>query len=476
MRGSGYLCAKWGTGFEGEATSGASPSAHRDFGPLQERYVIHRHLRDGGSASVYAAYDQQLMRSVAVKRYVAGEVGDEQVARYWREARLTGWLAHPNIVPVYDVLPRDDGGCDLVMKLVDGETFSDRIARSMSNAHDPDVLEQHLRDLLKVCDAIDFAHSRGVVHRDIKPTNIMVGAHGEVYVMDWGIAKVVPGERSSSAPPPVGSGPSGAFGQLADGASDAAPDYSMAVPTSTLRGSVVGTPAYMAPEQAGSDTDGIDHRTDIFGLGAVLYEILTGVPPYRGDTFAQVVRAARERQLIPPDERTPSRIVSPELRRVCMKAMAQEKDQRYQRVGDFASELLDILRGGGWFEIQQFQPGQVIVREGEPSESAFVLKTGHCRVVRRDGDHEQELHLLGPGDVFGEVGLVTGQVRSATIIAKDAVQVQVISSQGMKESLARQGLVGKFLKALAGRFRDVDQDLFEARRAADSKMRSSDRP
>lgn len=445
---------------EGETTAGMAPGTERSFAPIEERYVIRRHLRDGGSASVYEAYDQQLMRPVAVKRYVVEATTEQALQRFWREARLTGWLAHPNIVPVYDVLPRDDGGCDLVMKLVEGETFGERIARGMTADHDPDVLEQHLRDLLKVCDAIDFAHSRGVVHRDLKPSNIMVGAHGEVYVMDWGIAKVLPGGGPNADLPA-----SGEVLRLADSAApEEHPQDTATLPISTSRGALVGTPVYMAPEQAEGSSHEVDQRTDIFGLGAVLYEILTGVAPYSGTNMPQIVKAARERDVVPPDARTQGRTVSPELRRVCLKAMALEKDERYQRVLDFAADILEILRGGGWFEIQHFAEGEVIVRQGEPSVSAFVLLSGHCRVLKSDGDHEQELRVLGPGDMFGEVGLITGEARSATIVAQSAVQVQVLSSRGMKESLAHQGLVGKFLESLAMRFLDVDRKLFEARR------------
>lgn len=466
MREDGIRRAKWSndSGFDGETTPGAG-KANYSFGPIDSRYVIRRHLRDGGSASVYEAYDQHLMRPVAVKRYIA-DAPEETVARFLREARLTGWLAHPNIVPVYDVLQRSDGGCDLIMKLVEGETLSDRVARSMDSAHDPDHLELQLRNLLKICDAIDFAHSRGVVHRDLKPTNIMVGVHGEVYVMDWGIAKVLP------------SGPSSAAKQAAQHDQDREarsltwpPQQqaeTSAPPISTSRGSLVGTPAYMAPEQA-RGSDEIDIRTDIFGLGALLYEILTGVPPYFGNTFPEVVRAARERDLVPPDRRSQGRTVSPELRRVCMKAMALEQSDRYQSVAAFAADILEILRGGGWFETQRFAAGEVIVREGELSESAYVLKSGHCRVIKEAEGHQQLLRTMGPGEVFGEVGLITGEVRSATIIAEDAVEVQVISSRGIKESLAHQGLVGRFLEALAARFLDIDRKLFDARRNAQSR-------
>lgn len=461
------LHSRWGagSGAEFETTPGDGAGTGGSFGPLDARYQLRRHLRDGGSASVYEAYDEHLMRPVAVKRYFSG-VAPASTSRFWREARLTGWLTHPNIVPVYDVLLREDGGCDLVMKLVEGETFGDRISRSMMLPHSAEALQTHLRDLLKVCDAVAYAHSRGVVHRDLKPANIMVGPHGEVYVMDWGIAKVLPGGGPQSQDPSSQTlrpfAPEPPELTLPPGS---VPDPSLP-PHSTSRGMVVGTPAYMAPEQADGDSEASDARTDIFCLGAILYEILTGAAPYTGTTWFDVVGKARQRDLIPPDERAPERTVSPELRRVCLKAMARARDARYQSVEEFTVELLEILRGGGWFETKTFAPGEAIVREGDPADEAFVLKSGRCRVIKSLGQTEQELRTLEAGEVFGEVGLITGEVRSATVIALEPVEVQVISSRGLKFEMAQQGLVGTFLSALAVRFLDIDQKLFDARNAA----------
>ncbi|MEN9578666.1 MAG: hypothetical protein RJA70_1675 [Pseudomonadota bacterium] len=449
------------------STAPISLSGPRSFGPIDSRYLIRRHLRDGGSASVYEAYDQDLRRLVAVKRYPRVAAAQDSAPRYWQEARLTGWLQHPNIVPVYDMLQREAGSCDLVMKLVEGETLGERILRSMALSHDADTLEQYLRDLLKVCDAIAFAHSRGVVHRDLKPANIMVGAHGEVYVMDWGIAKVLPGGGPQSEPEP--NDPPAA--ERDDRALLPVQALETSAPaTSTQRGSLVGTPAYMAPEQASGNTEDTDTSTDIFGLGAVLYEILTGRPPYDLSPLSEVLSAARERRLVPPGDLGSGRIVSPELRRVCLKAMALRKEDRFQTVAEFAEDIRGILRGGGWFEILRFAPGEVIVREGDASDSAFVLKSGQCRVTRASGVDQQELRMIGPGEVFGEVGLVTGALRSATVIAEEQVEVQVLSSRSLSEGLVHHGLIGKFLGALAKRFLDIDQRLFDARKASKDRV------
>ncbi len=455
------------TGKIPETTPSAGEPIGGEVGPISGRYELRRHLQDGGSASVYEGYDKHLMRQVAVKRYVADEGDSATLARFWREARLTGWLAHPNIVPVHDVLPRDDGGCDLIMKLVEGKTLSARIASHSPRQDTADALEQHLRDLLKVCDALAFAHARGVVHRDLKPSNIMVGEHGEVYVMDWGVAKVLPGGGPAMAEPASGSyalsGTELADLTLPPGAEVDASHQ----PHTTFRGALVGTPVYMSPEQASGNADSAGIEVDIFGLGALLYEILTGRAPYEGQTLPQILESAKARRLVAPEERAPERTVSPELSRICLKAMAKNPKDRYPRVANFALELVDVLRGGGWFETKHYAAGQVIVAEKEPSDRAFVLNKGRCRVSKGAGDSEQELRIMQPGEVFGEVGLITGEPRSATITAIEPVEVQVISSQGLKYELEHHGLIGKFLKSLALRFLDVDEKLFEARRQRD---------
>jgi serine/threonine-protein kinase len=306
-----------------------------------------------------------------------------------------------------------------------------------------------------------------VVHCDLKPSNIMVGAHGEVYVMDWGIARVLPGgppDVDSPAVPGTLTGDLNTDSPNANGNPQSGErTHDQALKRGTATGTFSGgTPVYMAPEQANSQSNQIDPRTDVFGLGAVLYEILTGTTPYSGTTLLQILSAAKARDLLPPDERAPTRVVSPELRRVCLKAMERSKDDRYANVAEFAHDLRAILRGGGWFESRNFAPGEVIVREGESSDRAFVLKQGTCKVVRGSGLEQRLLRSLHPGDVFGEAGLITGERRSATVIAETQVAVQVVSSQGLKHELARQGLVGEFLKALATRFLDVDKKLFDA--------------
>ncbi|MFC1672467.1 serine/threonine protein kinase, partial [Planctomycetota bacterium] len=179
---------------------------------------------------------------------------------------------------------------------------------------------------LRVCDGVAFAHSKGVTHRDIKPANIMVGEYGEVLVMDWGLAKIK-GEKDVKAEEVV---------QTLRGDSNLA---------QTLDGSVAGTPSYMPPEQARGDIDEIDHQSDVYSLGAVLYEMLALWPPYRGKSVTDVITKVIQGELAPPDESAPDRDIPKEIAAVCMKAMAHDKEDRYANVADLSADIRLYLEG-----------------------------------------------------------------------------------------------------------------------------------
>jgi serine/threonine protein kinase len=245
-----------------------------------ERYTLHEPVGQGGMGTVYRASDRALGRDVAVK-VLRGDVADaEAAARLEREARILARLEHPGIVPVHDVGVLADGRVFYVMKLVRGR----RLQEFVRGAARSDVL----RVVLRVCETVGFAHAHGVVHRDLKPANIMVGAFGEVLVLDWGIARVLGVGRTaeSGAREAVG----GSVGLPASGAVDASPAPAadtLPVPHAspepvTAPGTVLGTPGFMAPEQAQGEPGLVDARTDVYGLGAILRSVLADHGGRRG--------------------------------------------------------------------------------------------------------------------------------------------------------------------------------------------------
>ncbi|MHC5081750.1 MAG: serine/threonine-protein kinase, partial [Planctomycetota bacterium] len=234
--------------------------------------------------AVIEAKDPDLRREVAVKVLLPDARNDEAVvARFVEEAQVQGQLSHPNVCPIY-VIGRDrDGSPYFAMKRVRGKSLSD-VIEDYHERGEP-TLSRLIEIFLKVCDAMGFAHSRGVIHRDLKPANVMVGEFGEVLVMDWGLAKIAGREDTRERQLTVKTDRSeGEAGSLV-----------------TLDGDVVGTPAYMPPEQADGKIQKMNERSDIYSLGAILYEILAGVPPFSGAPYSVLFQVI-EGKVVPPSE------------------------------------------------------------------------------------------------------------------------------------------------------------------------------
>ncbi len=269
-------------------------------------------LGRGGMGVVRRARDLELDREVAVK--VLGEdvpLGSNAEARFHEEARITGQLQHPGIPPVYRVGRLPDGRQFLAMKLIKGDTLQAVLASRRREALGSEL--NRLSVFESICQAIGYAHAHGVIHRDLKPQNIMVGAFGETQVMDWGLAKVL-GERRDVSPPV--------------NPTDAPTEIRSARDTDTEAGSVMGTPAYMAPEQAIGAVNQLDRRTDVFGLGGILCAMLTGKPPYVGFNGEVTRQMAARAMLGEAFTRLDASGAEPELVALCKRCLSAEPADR----------------------------------------------------------------------------------------------------------------------------------------------------
>ena len=246
---------------------------------VRRRYSPLGQLAGGSMGQIYVARESDLNRKVAFKQ-IARKLGEHQglVRRFVQEVQITAQLDHPNIVPVYGVEATPEGSLGYAMKLINGKTFEELVktvrARHEAQERVPVVREltERLDLFLRVCDAVNYAHSRGVIHRDLKPANIMVGAYGEVYVMDWGLARLLDGPNDQES-----------LDLIAGSSKD-----------STQLGDAVGTPAYMAPEQARGLNEQLDVRSDQYSLGLILHELITLRPPLSGASVSEVlIRAAK---------------------------------------------------------------------------------------------------------------------------------------------------------------------------------------
>jgi serine/threonine-protein kinase len=320
------------------ATLPARPSPLPSPSPTdQNRYGLGAELGRGGIGRVVTARDRRLQRDVAIK-IPFENLSPALLRRFFREAMVTAQLEHPQIVPVHDFgsLGQGDGGpvLFLAMKRVKGRDLAAILKELASGAEATREAWPRTRLLgafQSACLGIAFAHSRGVLHRDLKPSNVMVGDFGEVYVVDWGLARVK-GE-SEAAEGDV----------LAPGA-----DAGL-----TMDGALIGTPAYMSPEQAAGRHESVDERADIYALGAILYEILTLRPPVEGRTVEEVLTRAREGKITPPRElRAPaardfeaSEPVPPDLEAVCLKALSLRAEVRHATVLELHADVQRFLDG-----------------------------------------------------------------------------------------------------------------------------------
>jgi serine/threonine-protein kinase len=249
------------------------------------RYRLHGEIARGGMGAVLKGRDTDLGRDVAIKVLLETHAGKtELVQRFVEEAQIGGQLQHPGIAPVYDLGQLADQRPYFTMKLVKGQTLAALLAR---RKHPTEERAKFVGIFEQVCQTLAYAHARGVIHRDLKPSNVMVGAFGEVQVMDWGLAKVLAESDKEQPPRP-------AVSVIRTRRSESSEQQG--VGTQTQAGSVLGTPAYMAPEQARGDLDLVDERADVFGLGAILCEILTGQPPFEGKP-AEAQRKAQTAKL-----------------------------------------------------------------------------------------------------------------------------------------------------------------------------------
>ena len=298
------------------------------------QYTRLEELGRGGQSVVIRAFDEYVRREVALKELAPDGVGsprstesmevspesERQEAarrRFLREARLTARLDHPGIVSVLELAQRADGTIFCAQKLIQGETLKKRLERCSSLAERLQLLPH----LIDACQAVAYAHAHRVIHRDIKPSNIMVGPFGETVVVDWGLAK-----------------PSGTP-EIAESPSALEPDAHR-----TRTGLAMGTPAYMSPEQARGERDGVDERSDVFSLGVVLYELLTGRVPFDGATTEHLVERLLEGRFHPVRSACPD--APPELAAIAERALAFDPERRYPTAGALAMELAAYASGG----------------------------------------------------------------------------------------------------------------------------------
>ncbi len=390
-------------------------------------------LDRGGMGLIERVRDRHLDRVVARKVLAPNLAVDAKSVRYFlREAWVTAKLAHPAVVPVHALERDEEGRLYFTMKLVEGVDLAKRVESLGTGPVDQEQLFELLAIVLRVCEALELAHAEGIVHRDIKPDNVMIGAFGAVYLMDWGVAAPMPGGAEMPANLEVDD-----------------------------RGSAVGTPAYMAPEQA----TGIpaDARTDVYGIGGLLYFILTRRAPHRGRSIMEVLQHAAYESVEPPTRARPEQTIPIALENVVLRALASRPDDRYASIAELAKELRRIMRGGGDFPRTRVRKGEHVVREGEAGDAAFIIVKGRLRVYRRVAGERRDLRVMRRGEVFGEMAILGSGLRTASVVAEEDCELLVVTKQTLQREVGdMKPWVGAIVRTLARRFEQRERELLEA--------------
>jgi serine/threonine protein kinase len=347
-------------------------------GDPAERYTPHRKLNQGGMKAIWEVDDHRTARKVAMALIQDSKIASEEdIDSFLYEARLTANLQHPNIIPIYDIAVDESGNPYFTMKALKGETLSD-IIKKLREGSDP-YRKQYTRTrllgiFLKVCNAIDYAHTKGVIHLDLKPSNVIVGDFGDVHVLDWGLSTLITHLDEYD-------GEAVSWHSLDDVALENGQTLTRYLESTAKRRHIVGgTPGYMSPEQAQGAPADIDFQTDVYMLGSMLYEILTLECPVTGDTIKEVLQKTVRGDFPSPTKRAPSLRIPPALAAIANKAMQSDPKERYPNV---AALIHDI---------HQFQDGFATIAENPTFVTHFTL------LIRR--------HLLAVSLIAGFVLII----------------------------------------------------------------------
>jgi len=321
-------------------------------------YDLGEVLGRGANGVVHLATDTSLRREVAMKMHSRGaEMSDVELLRFTHEAQVTGQLGHPGIVPVHDLGKLPDGRPYYTMRKIEGDSLKDVFAALKRD--DPEMIDRwsvtHMVVvLLRVADALAFAHDRGVIHRDVKPANIMAGQYGEVLLLDWGVARVIGSSTDDNRPVDT---------WRSVGGEDL-----------TIDGTVAGTPAYMAPEQARGDIEAIGPAADVYSIGVILYEFLCGKRPFRARNIQSLLDMVVSDDVVPIGQRQLKHHLPPELEALCMRCLAKNPEERFSNGAELATALEAFLEGS-----RKQQQAENLTGQGESRLEDYTKAADYTR-------------------------------------------------------------------------------------------------
>ncbi len=416
----------------------AHPSDREDFmdGDPEQRYTANKKLNEGGMKAIWEVDDHRTARKVAMALIQDSKIASGQdIDAFLYEARLTANLQHPNIVPIYDIALDENGNPYFTMKALKGETLGEILKKLKNN--DPSYTHEYTRVrligvFLKVCNAIDYAHSKGVIHLDLKPSNVIVGEYGDVHVLDWGLSTLIT-HLDEYDEEPI------SWHSMDDVSLENGQTLTRFLENSAKsrerRNVVGGTPGYMSPEQAQGSPADIDFQTDIYMLGALLYEILTCQCPITGDTIKEVLQKTVRGEIAIPVKRAPERRIPAALSAIAMKSMQTDPSNRY-------STVAVLIR-----DIHKFQDGFATSAENPTFITHLTL------LVKR--------HKMAAGMIAASVAMIAAVLTNSFSKIRESERVAIGALATLQEkneyiaSTAKQ-VAPDYLNMMAQAERDYD--------------------
>ncbi|HEY3488282.1 MAG TPA: protein kinase [Gammaproteobacteria bacterium] len=414
-----------------------------------DRYSRLRELGAGSIGKVHAVFDTFLQRVVAHKVMKQEHLANNNILQtFGNEIKLMGRLSHPGILPVYDAMLGDNGEPAYIMRYAEGEDLAALLQMPKGKLDSVALpLEQAVRILLKLCETLAYAHDHGVLHLDLKPENIMLGRYGEVLIMDWGAARVYDTVKyEASIKQHTG-------------------DSVHIEHQHENRNLLIGTPAYMSPEQLKSPRDQLTPASDIFSIGTLFYQMITGVHPFKERVFEKL--SDKIARYTPPPAHEVNADIPHNISRICEGMLQKKPEERYASFREIIKDIDDYQRSGAGSPTRNYAAGEIIFKEGDPSDFVCIVVSGSVEISVRNNGKTKAIARLGANEPFGELAALTGNPRTATATAVEASVIRMISKQDIAVEIENLSpWVGSMVKALSKRFIDNSERLLKLEKNA----------
>jgi serine/threonine-protein kinase len=413
-----------------------------------KRYSQLRELGAGSIGKVHAVFDNFLQRVVAHKTMKQEHLNNNNILQtFGNEIKLMGRLSHPGILTVYDAMLGDYGEPSYIMRFAEGQDLAALMQMPKGRLDSVAIpLEQSVRILVKLCETLTYAHDHGVLHLDLKPENIMLGRYGEVIIMDWGAARVYDTTK------------------FEDGIKQHTGDSVQLEYRHENRNLLIGTPAYMSPEQLTSPRDQLTPASDIFSIGILFYQMVTGQHPFKERVFEKLSAKIEKHNPPPAHEANPD--IPHSISRICERMLKKKPEERYASFREVIKDIDDYQRSGAGAPTKNYATGETIFKEGDPSDFICVVVSGKVEISVRNHGKRHVIAQLGANEPFGELAALTGNPRTATATALEPSVIRKISKQDIQIEIANLSpWVGSMVRALSQRFVDNSERLLKLERS-----------